>query len=272
MSITRLTTTAALGAVLWAASPAQAQTFHMLATPEKGVWMEASYADLEIMETSFPSSTWFLSGRMPITDRVRAMVDVPFAHAKVDLGLGKESNTVLGNPYLGLEFLTRSLVLETGVRLPLTTADGESFADVVALLGDIQRSEAFMEDIVPVTAAATYTHGLDRGLSLQARTGVVGVFYTGDNEELDSDALIDYGLLATYPTGAARFGLGFYGRWAATADEGSFGNNSIHHAALSADYKVRGVRPGISIRVPVDSQYEEIVNSTIGLYLQVPIR
>lgn len=284
MSITRTALAVALGAALWTASPAGAQTFHLPAAPEKGVWMEASYADLkpvefggiEVLEASFPTTTWFLSGRVPINDRWRALVDVPFAHARASFAGGpKQSSSVLGNPYLGVEYLTRgSLVVETGVRLPLTTADEESFADVVAFLADFQRGEAFLEDVVPVSGAVTYEHGFSNGMSLRGRTGVVGLFYTGEAEDVDNEALIDYGLLATYPAGHARFGLGLYGRWWATElfEDGGFSDNSVHHASLSADYQIGRVRPGVSVRMPLDSDYDDVVKTTVGLYVQVPIR
>ena len=66
--------------------------------------------------------------------------------------------------------------------------------------------------------------------------------------------------------------LGLTGRWHATADGGSFVDNSMHRAGVSADVRVGGVRPGVSLRVPLDEDMRAVVNSTVGLYLQVPVR
>lgn len=272
MKRTQLTLTTALGAAFVVAAPSlRAQTYHLPATPEKGVWVEAAYADLEGLSQSFPSTLWFVSGRIPLTSEIRAVADVPFAHSRMSFeGGARESSSVLGNPYLGLEYARGALLVETGARMPLNTIDSESFADVIGLLGDIQRSEAFTDEVVPVSGAVAYEHGLPRGASVRGRAGIVGLFATGDEE--DNDALIDYGVLGTYPVGPARLGLGFYGRWIATEDEGDFQDNSIHHLALSGDVQFRRVRPGISVRVPVDKAYDDILNSTIGLYLQLPLR
>lgn len=283
MKTTRPILAAALAALVWSASPAGAQSFHLPATPRKGVWVEASYADLkpmaidgvEVLETSFPTTTWFFGGRLPVDARWSVVADVPVAHARVSFaGAPEESNTVMGNPWVGVELVERGLTLEAGLRLPLTTADEESFADVVAFLADFQRGEAFMEDALPASVAASYEHGLANGMTLRGRAGIVGLFYTGDLDDVDDEALVDYGVLATYPVERARFGLGFYGRWWATDlyEDAGFSDNSVHHAALSADYGFRRVRPGVSVRLPVDGQYDEVLGSTVGLYLQVPLR
>jgi len=72
--------------------------------------------------------------------------------------------------------------------------------------------------------------------------------------------------------GHARLGLGFYGRWAATEDVGGFQDNSVHHLALAGDYRLGNVRPGIAVRIPVDETYGDILNATLGVYVQVALR
>lgn len=66
--------------------------------------------------------------------------------------------------------------------------------------------------------------------------------------------------------------LGVAGRWAASVDEGSFSENSLHQLGLSADVLLKGVRPGISVRIPLDEEYRDLVKSSVGLYLQVSVR
>lgn len=271
MRTVRRTLIAAFGAALVAASSAEAQTYHLPSTPEKGVWAEASYADLEGLSISFPSTFWFVSGRLPLTSDLRAVADIPFAFSRIRFAEGspRESSSVLGNPFLGVEYLRWGLVMETGLRVPLNTIDEGTTADLTGGLGDFQRGEAFSDDVVPVSGAVTYVYGLPGGATLQGRTGVVGLFTT---DETDNDALIDYGVLGTYPVSAARFGLGLYGRWLATADEGSYGDNSVHHLALAGDVQIRRVRPGVSVRIPVDGRYNDVLHSTIGLYFQLPLQ
>lgn len=259
-------------AALSAASPAAAQGFLLPATPEKGVWVEAAYSDFDELDVSLLSTVWYVTGRLPVTQRVRALVDVPLSHAKLDLfGTGEESSTVIGNPFLGVEFAaSERLVLELGMRAPLTTADAESFADMTAVISDPMRAEAFLEDVVPVSAAATFDHPLSPRFALRGRAGGTVFFVT--EEESEREASLDYGLLGTYTAGDSRLAFGFSGRWFATNDEGSFGENSLHRLALSGDVLARGVRPGITVRVPLDEEWRGVVNSTVGLYLQVPVR
>lgn len=272
----RVRTFAALAVMLGGWSPAVAQEYHLPATPTKGVWVEATYADLEGFDQSFPSTVWFVSGRLPLTSSVRLVADLPLAHSKMRIGAGaRETNTVLGNPFVGVEYARSSLVLGTGVRLPVNSIGEDTFADAVAFLSDFQRGEAFLDDVVPVTATATWVHALPVGVSLKAQAGVVGVFPRGgddDEEDEDTEALVDYGLMGTVPMGQARFGLGLYGRWAATEDTGGFQDNSVHHVALSGDYRWGNVRPGVAVRIPIDDAYGEILNATVGVYVQVALR
>lgn len=260
---------ASLGAV----QPLAAQSVLSAPTPDKGLWIDAAYSDFAESEIGFPSTVWYLAGRLPLAARINAMVDVPVSHARVDVdGEGAESSTVLGNPYLGVEFAaTPRLRLELGARAPLTTADEESFADLTALVSDPLRGEAFVENLVPVTGAATWTQPLTSALSLRLHGGATAFFDTGD-DDADTETALDYGAAGSYTAGRARLGLGVTGRWAASADEGGFADNSLHFAGASADFLMRGVRPGVSVRVPLDSDYRDVVNSTVGVYLQVPLR
>ena len=258
---------------------AQAQSYLLPATPEKGMWLEASHPNIKSpLEVTAPSSAWFLSGRHPVNHQWSAVAEIPFAYGKLDVaGLSQgEGNTVLGNPYLGIEFSQWDRVaLELGARIPITTADEDSFGDVVGVLADPMRSEAFLEDIVPLSAAASFQETLPvgDGALVRARGGVTTMFYRGDDEDIDdTTTFLDYGVTGTYPIGIARLGAGVSGRWNVSESEGSFSDNSLHQLGLNADAMVRGfVRPGISLRVPLDEDYRELVGSTVGFYVQVAL-
>jgi hypothetical protein len=274
MNKTQIVFASALAAAsLWTAQPAAAQNFLLPSTPEKGVWVEASHTSFKRFEADLPSTVWYVSGRLPLTSSVRAVVDLPFSYARMDLFEdGVQTSSVFGNPYLGLEFAaSRQMLLEVGTRVPLTTADPTTFADMVAFLADPQRPEAFLEDLVPLTVATTFRQNFGSGLGVRARGGVTGLIHTGE-ESRDPDAALDYGVMGTYTAGIAQVGLGVTGRWYATSDEGGFAESSLHHAGLSADVRLGRVRPGISLRVPLDADHREVVKSTVGVYLQVPVR
>lgn len=271
MRTTTILFTAAL--LVGAARPAAAQDFLLPDTPAKGFWVEALRSDFKGFDTKLPTSVWYLSGRAPLTQKLSGVLDIPFAYAKMDImELGDETSSVLGNPYIGVEYAAAPrLVLSLGMRAPLTTADEESFADALALIADPLRAEAFADNTVSLGTSALVNYPVATGLTVRGRLGVTGLFYTGTDAP-ENDAAIDYGVAGTWERGIGRVALGLSGRWYATSDAGTFGETSLHHAGLSADVLVAGVRPGVSLRLPVDQDYRDFVGPTVGLYLQVPLR
>jgi hypothetical protein len=279
MHTTRFALALAASAAALSAAPAAAQSILLPSGPDKGVALEASYTDFKVFDVSAPSSTWFLSGRLPVGPSFRVFGDLPFAYGSVtmdfeDVGgeAASASDAVFGNPRLGAEYLvTPSLTVEGSFRLPLTSASETSVADVVAFMADPQRGEAFARDVVPVAAALSYERALASGLGMRARAGGTTLFFTGEDAP-DNVSMLDYGLFGTYASGPARFGAGFSGRWDVSEEDGGFADNSLHWLGLTADATVRGVRPGISFRMPLDKDYREFVGPSVGLYLQVPLR
>lgn len=276
MNPTRIAAASAFAAAALSAGTASAQSILLPGTPEKGITFEAAHANFREDAASTASAVFFLSGRLPLGERLRLIADVPVAHGSFAGELGElfdGESTVLGNPKLGLELAALpSLVVEGSVRLPLGTASETSVGDVIGILSDPQRAEAFAMDVVPATAAFTYQVPVAGALGLRARAGATHLFYTGDEADVENTTLLDYGLFGTYPAGPARLGLGVSGRYNASGDEGDFGDRSLHFAGATADFQVAGVRPGVSLQVPLDSEHREVVGPSFGLYLQVPLR
>jgi hypothetical protein len=275
MTSIRIAAASALAAASLAATDAAAQSILLPSTPEKGFALEATHPNFREAEVTAASTVLYLSGRYPVAPNVRLIADLPFAHGEPEGALGEVVEgkaTVIGNPKVGLEFaVLPALTLEGSVRLPLTTADEASTGDVVAMLSDPQRLEAFAMDVVPVTAAATYERSVAGGLGLRARAGATQVFLTGDAADEDDVTLLDYGLFGTYGAGAARLGLGVSGRYHANGDEDD-PTRSLHFAGATADFQVAGVRPGVSVQLPLDSDYRDVIGPQVGVYLQVPLR
>jgi hypothetical protein len=267
----------AAAAAALCAAPAAAQNLLLPSAPEKGLALEAAYTSFKAFDVAAPSSTWFLSGRLPVGSRFRVFGDVPFAYADASVNLGElgtfaEKDAVIGNPRLGAEYLAHpSLTVEGSVRLPLTSASETTVSDMIAFIADPQRAEAFLKDVVPVTAALTYEQALANGFGVRARAGGTQLLFRGEDAS-DNATLLDYGLFGSYTVAQARFGAGFSGRWDVSDDDGSFADNSMHWVGLTADAAVRGVRPGVSLRLPLDSDYREWVGPSVGVYLQVPVR
>lgn len=276
MNPIRIAAASALAAASLCAADAAAQSILLPSTPEKGIALEATHPNFRGAEVTAASTVLYLSGRYPVAPNVRLTADLPFAHGEPEGALGDlvdGKTTVFGNPKVGLEVaVLPALTLEGSVRLPLTTADETSTGDAIAMLADPQRIEAFAMDVVPVTAAATYERSLVAGLGLRARAAATQVFLIGDAADEDDVTLLDYGLFGTYGVGPARLGLGVSGRYQASGDEGGFGDRSLHFAGATADFQVAGVRPGVSVQLPLDSDQRDVLGPQVGLYLQVPLR
>jgi hypothetical protein len=272
MTKSRSLLTLAILAASLTASDASAQSL-LPEGPAKGLWMEGSRTSFWVFDQEVPTAVWFLGGRLPVSGRVSAVFDIPFSHARIDLMGSSKSSSVAGNPYLGVEFrASPELVVSMSTRLPLTSADDESFADVLAILADPQRLEAFAMHAVPASVFAAYTGQLAPGLSLRAHGGTTRIFRTRKDLP-DPDTMLDYGLMTTYDWKSVRTGLGLSGRWNTTArDASNQSDDSINYTALTLDLRVGSVRPGLSARVPMDSDHRNLAGASLGLYLQIPLR
>ncbi len=251
----------------------QAQSYLSPSLLEKGVWIDAMHTSFEEFDVNLPSTIWTISGRLPVVSRLGATVEIPFSYASLDFAGASETSSVLGNPYVGLDFMPAQRVsVEIGTRLPLNTVDEASIADAIAVVADPFRLEAFLDDHIPVQAVATYSQPIPCGFGLRVRAGVVTLMYTSDDDDQDkTTTALDYGVVGTYVAGPAQLGLGFMGRWDASAEEGDFGANSFHQVSFTADMGLGPVRPGIAVRMPLDTDFRDLVNASVGVYLRVPI-
>lgn len=244
-------------------------------TPTRGLWLETSRTEFHD-NSNLAATTVFLGGRYPVAPGVTVRFDFPVARARTSLAdLSGEfiNGTALGNPYLGVEVSASDrLSLSVGGRLPLAEADDEEdLAGFVAMSADPLRAEAFWPDVVPVSTSLNFTEQLSSILSLRARAGGTGLFFQDRLEEDgdDFEATLDYGVGGTLTHGKGRFNAGLAGRLPITED----GEQATHQLGFSADVAVGGVRPGVSLRVPLDDHWvEESAGLSLGLYLQVPLR
>jgi hypothetical protein len=270
---------------LAAAAPAASQNLFVTPTPEKGVWLESSYTSFDTsledldFEVDFTSTILYLGGRLPINPTMSLIADLPIAHGSVGFDGESESNTIIGNPLVGAEYAaTPQVTLALSTRLPLTNSsfEDDDVATATSFLSDPLRLESFAMDYVPVSLAARYAHPISEQFSLLGRAGITQLFFTGDEDEegfeSENETLADYGFAGLYSTGDARFSAGLQGRWNVSADEGDFGENSLHEIGAGADILFRGVRPGVTLRYALDEDVREVRDFSFGLTLQIPLR
>ena len=262
-------------AIFLAFSSLGAQSIWQDFTSREGITIEflkPHYVEAE--ELSFLTSVTFLSGRFPVTRHIVFSGELPFSYINWNIPQGPDlgAKQTFGNPYFGLELhLRRSpLFLELGVRAPLT-ADMESEngdATWHGVLTDfVDRAEAFAPDTIPVSGFLNCILSSHTGFSLRLRGGPVFWIASGDREE--SETFILYSVQAFYESGIIRIGGGFSGRYAASMDEGTFGERSMHQLTFGLDVILGIFRPGAYIRIPLDDEYKEMINSVIGISLGI---
>lgn len=76
-----------------------------------------------------------------------------------------------------------------------------------------------------------------------------------------------YGGRVLYRGKNARAGAGWGGRWRMSIDEGNYGRNSTHHVEAGGDFLAGRLRPGATVRIPLDD--DTGADLAIGLSLGI---
>ncbi|MFQ6113259.1 MAG: hypothetical protein ACE5NG_04115 [bacterium] len=220
--------------------------------------------------TTFLTSAIFLSLRLPIAERILFVADLPFVHAGLDFRTrANVSESMIGNPYLGLEFRRRDFPVftEIGVRVPL--APDKFFPSRVGIFSDFDRLEAFLPDVVSISGMVNFKPELIRHLFLRLRTGPSLLINTDDAN--DSELYLVYSAVLTYE--GERFGLrgGFTGRLIFT-EEGDIGERTFLEFGLTASLTLGNVRPGGHFRLPLEDDLSEVLDFVFGINLGIQIK
>jgi hypothetical protein len=226
-----------------------------------------TFNDLEALSATILN----LSARVPVSERARLVLELPYATAKVDLGFfGDLSENGIGNPYAGVELGAPDarLFTQIGARLPVTSL--ETVAPAAGLLADFDRAEAFLPDIFAVTAALNYRVKSVSGLVVHLRAEPALLVPKGDAaEEGDPEILLGYaGFLGFSAAGLSVMG-GITGRAILTENSLDLEERSLNQLSLNAGVWFGNVRPAIQLRFPLDSDLKDVLSSVLGLTLAV---
>lgn len=268
MSRVRFHIVAAAAAILLAA-PAlvSAQSDWLRSGNEGWVGLEFSHPNLEGGGISALSSGIFLSLDYPINDRLMFRGELPVAYGDVDGPFGG-SATEFGNPYLGVAYapVGSSFSVEGGVRLPVLGDDSDINATLVGYLSDLDRWEAFIDEVTTVVLIGRYQGVTESGLHTRVRLGTN--MLTEDGEQAWH---MLYGGELGYEVRDFYLGGGVSGRWWMDAEDG-FGQADWHQAELRGSYEKGRFRPMIQFRLPLDDEQREIIDYTLSLGVQMQVR
>lgn len=226
--------------------------------------LHASFEDDD--EVAFYSGAYFLGGRFELNPRLAVVAELPFAHLAYDGDdpiLENESSTTLGNPLIGLAVQTGRAQLVFGGRLPLASDD--ELASLYGMMTDQYRLEAFVPDVATVQVSARLGNTVSDVTRVTFDLGGVLLVPTDEGEV---EFAADYGVAATYVAERVRLGGGVNGRAALTSGADDIGAMTEHQLAVFGDFGGGRVRPGLSLRLPLDENTREFVNMTFGITLQ----
>ncbi|HEX6587569.1 MAG TPA: hypothetical protein VF039_00990 [Longimicrobiales bacterium] len=255
------------------AAPAAAQS-EWLAAEGTSIALEfrhPSFSADEINdELGVLDGAWFLSGRVGVPLMgAAAVAELPFANSSV----GDGDNSI-GNVYLGVELpvMLGAATIEAGARLP--TASSGDLEDVSPFLGFIasmtDRYDAFVEDAFVPRIGVKGGISATPIISIEGNLAGAYMIYTGEGDT-DNDFVLDYGVRGFAGLASTRIGLGIEGFNVLTADDADADDSSINQLGLWLDHEFGMFRPGISLFLPVDEDFGDIVDYTLGVSLEVDL-
>ena len=227
---------------------------------------------------TFISSALFLSGRFSLGGNLIFVGEVPLAHANLDdikivdpstgetiFELDFESETIIGNPYVGLQFHKpgSNIFTEIGGRIPVTPDDKFS-ASSIGASADFDRLEAFASDLLAITGKINYHNKNASNLVIRLRGGPTVWIPT---DEGDTELLLDYSAQVGYEGQQVSVIGGLTGRLIVTEEDLDFGERTFHHLGASASLNLGTVSLGIHFRIPIDEDLSDSIDSVLGLNL-----
>ncbi|MDH4158426.1 MAG: hypothetical protein OEW00_14240, partial [candidate division Zixibacteria bacterium] len=238
---------------------------------------------LEVMVPKFPGrygSTYsnvvvFASLKMAASDKTAVVFEIPYARSSYEYSYCgyygceslSESQSSLGNVYIGAEFSGRNRDFFTSIGIRLPSASEESAgAWTAGLVADIDRWGSFGKDLFVANVAANYYHQSRSGFVSWLRAGPTLLKYSSTACQ-GGDLFFQYGYQAGFNAPPISSMVGISGLMILTAEEATIAERTMHQLSFSATYTAGSFRPGFQARIPLDEDLKDILEHSIGLSL-----
>lgn len=275
-TIIRSTVVLALLGMLGALAPAaSAQSIWLDRADPKSLHVELAKPLFDGPSDGFFTFTGYFSTRLRLGEKLSFVGELPVSTVSLKSSsplVADESSTTIGNPYLGIESHPEGGSggwFELGVRVPL--ASDEELATFTGIVTDNDRWEAFFPSTFVLRAAGHWRDDPRQG-GVGADFRVAPALWVSSDFADDVEIFNTYGAQILFHSEDARAGLGLSGRWLMT-DSGDFGENSTHQFDAAVDFLHGRVRPGATLRIPLDddsfvtSGLDAIVGVTLNIAL-----
>jgi hypothetical protein len=233
--------------------------------------------DLGDVETDFLTANWSLTGRFPIGTALHIVGELPYAHIALDDGFEESSNSTVGNLYAGIETHPAGGTgawLEAGVRVPTASEPDDSFSDdddaglatAAGTFVDVDRWEAYglaTDAFIFHTAVHGRTDPVGK-IGVDVRLAP-NLWFGGDLAD-GTELFLVFGAQVLYHGTSVRAGAGITGRTLVTEDGGG---PPAHQVEAAVDVLSGRVRPGMTLRVPINEDNFFEKDAVIGLSLNV---
>lgn len=211
---------------------------------------------------------WTLSGRVRATDRLNLVVAIPRIVATDGSG-GK----MMGNPYVGVEFLKPDHTPEFSLGIRLLTADNTfSPARSVGFYGDFDRFETTLSKVLILTAAGYHqAYHTDDGAYARIRFGATFYHPTESGLSTENEMYLNYGLRIGRETPDIRVSAEVTGRWLLSSNGANLAQATVHQGALTASFLHGPLQPYVGFRVPIDEDLKSALRYalTFGVVMGV---
>lgn len=210
----------------------------------------------------------FVAGTFLASERMGLTVEVPVARYAKETGSVSTAESVMGNPYIGLDITANRtpVLLELGARIPVLS--DTSAAATLGTLSDADRSDAFAADLFTAQALLNYRIEFWRHYSLRLRGGPQ--LAVGTSDDAATNLVGRYGLQIWREGERFIWGLGATGR-ALVTESGSFDDRTVHHAGGTFLLNFERAQPGLFVQVPLNSDVSDQVNWVMGVTLSVSL-
>lgn len=208
---------------------------------------------------------WRLTAAVPVDEKARLVVVVPYTVAEVEGSIAQDATTALGNIYVGAEIGSPGATLTgyLGAYLP-TAAEDAGDPAVLGVLGDFDRLEAYLPNALAMRGGMQYRRTDPGGVLYGFRFGGSGIAPTGGGGG-SAELIIDYGLIFGVETARLRLAATIDGRFGATAGTGiPLEDLTVHQAGFEVVLLGWRVEPRLIVRVPMDEQLDG-VGPMVGL-------